>query len=265
MCSSGTTALYALVSLHTHLYNISEWLISSFGFPCSHQNILANAIVVDCDKNGFLEPTDRPAIATNVFGGRQTMDARIVDSAMAFDSAKHGANEIISFHHTKPWGFGEGGCAIIRKDHEKIIRSIINFGLIDNTPIDNKLVTNAKMSDIAAAFILDRLDTFNTNIYREQFTRIVKLAAEYGIECLNNSAGTPCNVPLMFPRTISKIKNQHIVLHKYYKPLQETPNAADIYRRIVNFPCHTGIAQISDKTIKGCLEQIIKQNYSFII
>ena len=38
-------------------------------------------------------------------------------------------SEILSFHHTKPWGFGEGGAVICETFDEKIVRQLINFGV----------------------------------------------------------------------------------------------------------------------------------------
>ena len=36
--------------------------------------------------------------------------------------------EVISFHHTKPWGFGEGGIIVCNTKHENKIKELINFG-----------------------------------------------------------------------------------------------------------------------------------------
>jgi dTDP-4-amino-4,6-dideoxygalactose transaminase len=41
----------------------------------------------------------------------------------------YGNGCIISFHHTKPFGFGEGGAIIVDKKYEHSIKCLNNFGI----------------------------------------------------------------------------------------------------------------------------------------
>ena len=45
------------------------------------------------------------------------------------NSCNYGNGSIISFHHTKPFGFGEGGAIIIDSKYEEGARRLINFGI----------------------------------------------------------------------------------------------------------------------------------------
>ena len=64
----------------------------------------------------------------------------------------------ISFHHTKPFGFGEGGAIIVDKKYEKNIRCLNNFGigLTDNYYV--KEGNNNKMSEVSAVYIIQYLE-----------------------------------------------------------------------------------------------------------
>jgi dTDP-4-amino-4,6-dideoxygalactose transaminase len=270
MCASGTIALHALVNMHNYIQNKElRWKVSSFGFATTIEGPLSNATVVDCDSDGFLKSGNSSAtVATNVFGLRKQMNythgLTLIDSAAAFDSV-HQENEIISFHHTKPWGFGEGGCAIIENKHEELFRRIINFGLMADG--STKYATNGKISDIACAFILQHLAKVDTLrvIYNEQYSRIVEIASKYGFVPLAgvlNYKGLAPNVPLLAKFPIQNINNNLITIQKYYRPLAELPVAQDLFSRIINVPCHTALTKCNDTLINTFFKEIVKNNYN---
>lgn len=275
-CSSATCALHALAALHQTLSGHSmRWATSSFGFYSSADGPLNEANIVDCDKRGMLDlslinPVDIDGlIVTNVFGqehslekyrdfARQHNKALILDSAMAFQPGGHIANECISLHHTKPWGFGEGGCAIVHKDHETLFRDLISFGhSAPGLPI-NRLAINGKISDVACAFVLMRLNQMEclSPQYRQQYLRIGKIALDCEMNLLAdaiNHPGTPANVPILLPRALDDIEVGNFPLRRYYHPLANTPNATDIYKRIINIPCHPDMSVFSDDDIRKIL------------
>lgn len=275
-CASGSLALHCLVNLCVYIENKPiKWAVSSFGFPCSIQGPLNNAIVADCDDSGMLdldclnEKDYDGIVVTNVFGLHSVDRYRqfcydnnklfICDAATAYDTVSHGENEIISFHHTKPWGMGEGGCIIVAKDHVHILLSIVNFGIVDNEPV-GRLGCNGKVSDFASAFIVQRLRQMTklTPLYREQYLRIVALGNAVGFATMKLlKEGTPCHVPLLANKPIENISNKHVVLRKYYKPLENTPVAKSLYDRIVNVPCHPGMEELSDAAIVEVLEGLL--------
>jgi dTDP-4-amino-4,6-dideoxygalactose transaminase len=291
-CASGTAALHALVHLYEHRAGRPlRWVVSAFTFHAQRQGPLAAASVLDCDPQGYLDLADLeslPAdsydgiVVTNLFGtafgveGYESLAARnakvlLFDSATCVGSRRdgkpfgsHGAGEIYSFHHTKPCGFGEGGCAIVPAELEDAFRSLINFGLykgIDTGPHS----FNGKMSDVAAAFIIDRLRHCEAIqvTQQHQFERIAAIASRMGLNVLVDSAATgglPNLVPILFPRAIAvdRLSGQPMVLHKYYRPLVSRRRADDLYARVVCLPCHGGMAEVADETIAATLTALAR-------
>lgn len=262
MCCSGTGALFSLVNLHNYLQNSQlTWVVSSFSFYCCKQGPLQEAIVVDCREDGLLDLDQLPnqfdgIIVTNLFGLENDLEEYrdfcklndkilIIDSAASFHN-KHQANEIISFHQTKPWGFGEGGCATIDAKYKKELQSIINFGSETDTPT-GRWSGNYKLSDPASAFIWDRLDQYDPDLYNTQRRRVEAVAEEIGLKVWK---GSNCgHVPILYPVPVLKSS----ITQKYYRPLAPTSRATDLYRRMINFPCHPGLAEKSDDWINQAL------------
>jgi dTDP-4-amino-4,6-dideoxygalactose transaminase len=189
----------------------------------------------------------------------------VVDAATSFPTrptSGRKVSEIISFHHTKPWGFGEGGCAIVDRDHADVVRSFINYGKGIDAGFA-KFATNGKMSDVAAVVILDRLSRMPgwSRAYHQQRDRMFELAAKAGIDSLGKPAREVISphVPLLAPRWIAadRMPKARFTIEKYYPPLSAScPVAADIYSRIVNVPCHPMMADVSDSEILGFLHEL---------
>ena len=194
--SNGTTALHALIAG----INVSEgrelaYCTQSFTFPSSVQGPLINSKIIDIYENGGLDLFQLPKtndydgiIVTNVHGNVTDIDKYlyfceenkkilIFDNAATgytyyggINSCNYGTASIISFHHTKPFGFGEGGVIVVNREYEKSIRKVLNFG-IDNTVGETALYhpfgSNYRMCDINAAFILSYLkDNFEKIVER---------------------------------------------------------------------------------------------------
>ena len=98
--------------------------------------------IVDIDEGGGLDLSKVPAdsdgiIVTNIFGNVVDIDKYVEwaeknkkflvfdNAATAYtfykgkNSCNYGSGSILSFHHTKPFGFGEGGCIVIDKKYEQ--------------------------------------------------------------------------------------------------------------------------------------------------
>ena len=157
------------------------WAVSAFGFYSTTIGPLAGRVrVVDCDETGMIDisalsalPTESwdGLLVTDLFGGRPDFSQfsklcaaagkpMIIDAAVSFPAHRSPplrASEIVSFHHTKPWGFGEGGCAIVDAAQAEKVRAFLNFG-VGAQPSMANFAGNGKMSDIAAALILQRLE-----------------------------------------------------------------------------------------------------------
>ncbi len=279
--SSATSALFALVGAHAmdagrHL----TWAVSAYGFFSTAIGPLADHVcVVDCDDTGMIDikalaalPADSwdGLIVTDLFGAQPDFSALsamcaaagkpvIIDSAVSFPARRSQAvraSEIVSFHHTKPWGFGEGGCAIVDAALAEKLRSFENFGVGAPSSFAG-FAGNGKMSDVAAALIVQRLEDMPrwADGYRRQRARITDLALSEDLSVLVRPAAevvTP-HVPVLARRAVALADVSHapVAVAKYYRPLsQGCPVAADLYARIVNVPCHPGMARIDDAVLR---------------
>lgn len=286
-CASGTVALHALVHLHEHRAGRPlRWVVSAYTFHAQRQGPLAAARVLDCDAQGFLDLEALAAlpaesydgiVVTHLFGTAaraeryEELAARagkvlLFDSATCFGAAHRGsplgargAGELFSFHHTKPCGFGEGGCAVVPAELADTFRSLINFGLYKGIDTGARS-SNGKMSDVAAAFILDRLSRREAirAAHLEQFRRLACIARALGLALLvdGGSAGSfPSLVPILFPRPVGleRLSGGPVMLHKYYRPVASRPRADALYARIVCFPCHGGVAQVPDDELRAVM------------
>jgi dTDP-4-amino-4,6-dideoxygalactose transaminase len=291
-CANGTVALYGLVQLYEHLAGRPlRWVVSAFTFAAQLQGPLAAARVLDCDAQGFLDPAGLAAlpaesydgiVVTNLFGTAlhveryEELAARagkilLFDSATCFGSAYNGkpfgglgAGELFSFHHTKPCGFGEGGCVVVPAELADTFRSLINFGLYKGIDTGARS-SNGKMSDVAAAFILDRLHRREEirAAHLAQFRRLAGIARDLGLALLvddEQEGAFPNLVPILFPRPVepARLSGGPLVLHKYYRPVVSRPRADTLYAHIVCFPCHGDVAQIPDGELRAALVALIE-------
>lgn len=290
-CASGTVALHGLVQLYEHLAQRAlRWVVSAFTFYAQRQGPLAAARVLDCNRDGFLDPGALAALSpdsydgivvTNLFGTARNIEryeeiaaqagkVLLFDSATCFAAANAGrpfgslgAGELFSFHHTKPCGFGEGGCAVVPAELEDTFRSLINFGLykgIDTGPRS----TNGKMSDVAAAFILDRLSRIQSihAAHVRQFRRTSEIARAVGLGILvdgGTEGAFPNLAPVLFPHPVGRdqLSGGPVVVHKYYKPIASRPQADSLYDHLVCFPCHPGVAELSDDDLGAALAALM--------
>ena len=267
--SNGTVALWAAVAaIELCERKALQFCTQSFTFPASAQGYLDNVIIIDNDEGGGidLEKVDISGcdgiIVTNVFGN-------VVDIAkyekwcathgkfLIFDNAatsytfyggknscNYGHASTISFHHTKPIGFGEGGAIIIDSKYERCLRNAINFGIDNTSPTAkwHRRGGNYKMSDVQAAYILQYLDRFDELISKAEFLYLyfidkikgckqIRLFPNYSdkppfLSCL--SILTPNSM-----RIIDSLLKRNIYCRKYYNPLEDTVNARHMYNNIV--------------------------------
>ena len=296
VCSSGTAALNALAGLHaTKAGRPLRWAVSGFSFFTSFIGPFAGSLVVDCDEQGMFDLealADHPThsydgiCVTNLFGlhpdlrryedfCRERHKILIVDNAQGFflvdRSRPDGPDEMISFHHTKPWGFGEGGCVIVSKQDEAIVRSLINFGTA--LPASAAPVAfNGKMSDVAAAYILDRLEHISNWLpkYKAQRRRITEMVhARKNLALLSpNPSRYPGtgNIPVLAARPfrIDQLESDFFVMRKYYPPPRQPGLviARSLFARIVNIPCHLQMAGVLSEALNQALDRLSGAHWS---
>jgi dTDP-4-amino-4,6-dideoxygalactose transaminase len=290
-CSSGTAALNALAGVHAmKLGRPIRWAVCAFGFFSTVIGPFANARVIDCDDQCMLDldalaktPSDQydGVCFTNSFGRRRDVTPYInfcreqnkpliVDNALGlfgFDrSSDDTPDEIISLHHTKPWGFGEGGCIIVAKEDEALARSLINFG-VGNEKRAAPYANNGKLSDVAAAYIIDRIEQAPAwspanDRQRQRIDSLIKQAA-LPLTPLTPTAPPGSAQAIYFadhPVPLDSLANPHLVLHKYYRPPYEPwpPRATERYAHILNIPCHANLADVPEEAIVQVLEGIAR-------
>ena len=279
----------------THALSIFEnknlnWATQSFTFPPSNQGTLKESIIFDIDLGGGLNLDEITSdinglIVTNIFGNIVDID-KYVDYSnknnkyLIFDNAathytfyqgknclNYGNGCIISFHHTKPFGFGEGGAIIVDSKFEIHIRKLINFGInLYKTEYYSQEANNCKMSDISAVYIIQYLeDHFGIikNKHQELFNYLENKLKENNLNIQlypsfhdKNKNCVSCFC-LLFENYETSIKIEKILLEnyifcrKYYHPLKETKNTVYIYNKILCLPCNI------DMNIKD-IDNIIK-------
>ena len=267
--SNGTVALWAAVAA-IELYNNKDlqFYTQAFTFPASAQGYLDNVIIIDIDNDGGMDLNQIDCskcdgiIVTNIFGNvvdiskyekwsKENNKYLIFDNAATSNtfykgknSCNYGTAATLSFHHTKPIGFGEGGCIIIDKQYEKTLRNIINFGIDNTSPLGkwHRKGGNYKMSDIQAAYILQYLDRFDAIVQKtselyEYFLDLIKLLPSINL-FPNFSDGSPfVSCISIFSENsndiIERLLKHNIYCRKYYNPLIASSVATKFYDNIV--------------------------------
>jgi dTDP-4-amino-4,6-dideoxygalactose transaminase len=289
MCSSGTTALFALAGTHALKQGRPLRIVgSAYGFFSSNIGPLASTVtLIDCDERGLLDidllsrislDSYDAVMVTNVFGMSSELHAHrnfcrannkvlLVDNATApiayernYDEAP---DEIVSFHHTKPWGMGEGGCAVVAREDANMIRGFLNFGVGLPSSVA-AYATNGKISDFSSALILDRLERYKvwTGYYRAQYARISSIAKGVGLRELRpiNGEQVYAHLPLLapMPRRVEDLRDGPFPVRKYYRPLADhgVPVASSLYEHMVNIPTHSGMAAVPGNVIEEVLRRI---------
>ncbi|TFF23303.1 DegT/DnrJ/EryC1/StrS aminotransferase family protein [Jiella endophytica] len=270
--SSGTAGLHLSCGWHRVTSGATRWVTSAFNFFSAGIGPLAETLVLDCDADGRFDldalkalPRDSydGVVYTNVFAQQANWDrvakfcrragkALVVDNATGLLDRPKSALldkaplEVVSAHHTKPWGVGEGGFVVCDEDQAETIRNLANFSArLD--PSTAASAQNAKLSDLAAAAILDRLERMADwgRLYALQERRMKSLMidADLGIEPfggLSRVRSPRAHTAFLAPWPVDiHAAAGPVTLRKYYRPLRTaathplpTPVADDLYARI---------------------------------
>lgn len=277
--NNGSVAIQALAEGISYFHKKTskiKWATQSFTFPPSAQQNLQNIKIIDIDEDGGLDLKKVPEnvnglIITNIFGN-------IVDISkyekwasekkhrfLIFDNAatcytfykgknclNYGDGCSISFHHTKPFGFGEGGAIIVSKKYNETIRNLLNFGigLTDSYYVKEGL--NGKMSDISAVYIIQyltdnfkKINNHHSKLYayfkKEMKTHKIKHFKLYPSFHDNDHITAAC-LCLIFKKydvnIMKKLQDKNITCRKYYHPLKNTKTTKKIYDNILCIPCN---------------------------
>jgi len=277
--TNGSVALHSLSTSIEYFHKQKiKWATQSFTFPPSAQGTLSNAKIIDIDKDGGLnldelDETINGIIVTNIFGNVVDIKkyenwANENNKFLIFDNAatpftfyggksccNYGDGCTISFHHTKPLGFGEGGAIIVDNKYEKYIRCLNNFGFYLEKNLWVREGNNYKMSDISAVYIIQYLDNFDNIVkkHKELYSYFKTQLIQHNIPIKlfpsfhDEDKIMPSCFCLLFDNYDDNIRlkllENNIFCRKYYHPLKNTQNAVDIYQKILCLPCNVDIAK----------------------
>lgn len=266
---------------------VQRYATQAFTFPCSAQmEFDGRTTIVDVTPAGDLDLDAVPSecdglVVTNVFGtaGRvsryvewQQVDPSsrvlIFDNAAApFTFTADGTNlcalgtaSMVSLHHTKPIGFGEGGLVVVSNRVAPILRRVINFGYDPKIPKPwLPCAGNGKMSDVAAAFIIDGLEQRGhavENDHRATLDRMRDFAKRTAHPrrwrllldddaCAEGLSVSPSALCIVFDTVELRKQFQSsfpdVEIRQYYRPIDSLPNAMAIYDSIACVPCHIDV------------------------
>jgi len=288
---NGAMGLNALIGgMNIHYNKKLKWVVQAFTFPCSCQCILMDSIILDIDDNmgpdinklNEIKDDYDGVIITNCFGCstniklyedfcKNNNKILLFDNAAAsftiYNNKNHlnfGNGTMVSLHHTKPIGFGEGGFIVFDNQYLESMEKTICFGFTANNKLlFDKNASNYKMSEINAIYIENFLINNFDNIY-EHHTNLIKYFIlkikdnlENKIKLFKsysdyNESLLGC-IPVLFNNKIEIdiFINNNIEAKKYYYPLDKNcKNSVDLFDRIVCLPLNTDINEdIIDKYI----------------
>ena len=252
-----------------------RWVGSAFSFKNLGRGYFADMQLLDCDKQGLLNlmalqalPQDSydGIVVTNPFGlctnfaayirfAQQSGKKLLIDNAAGVGpQIPDWPWQVFSLHHTKPYGMGEGGLVLSPVEATNFLRLLINYDRVPQKP--GYWLNNGKISDISCAFLLDRLHRVDdwANAYLEQRERVVALFAGFGLKpLLPITQAPPTNsLPVLMGGPLDPVEvlnTPKIDITRQYQPLAPFPNVQAIYRQIINFPTHLGLAGVCDTVI----------------
>ena len=283
--ANGGMALEALAALQScRAGRPLKWVASAYTFQNLGRGRFNDVIFLDCDDRGLLDLDALEAldpvcydgiIITNPFGlysdfSKYTAFAHRAGKRLLLDNASGFHTRLpdvpwqaISLHHTKPYGLGEGGLAILPKSQTSRLVDLISYGL--DFADSAYWVGNCKISDVACAFLIDRIESVETwgPPSLQQRDRVVKLASALGLRPLHVPAqnipmtSIPFLVPHELPYT-QLARTRHMTFEKYYVPASPKPNVTHLYDRIVNIPCHKDVAMLEDDAICSDIRSVLR-------
>jgi len=270
LTSQHTMAIQAIVGMLSRKYGRKLKVVTqSFTFPSSALLYCSDATIVDIDEEGGPNLEEVPLdtdvlIVTNVFGHFVDLEkyekfCKDNNIFLLFDNAasaltyenninicNRGDACIVSLHHTKPLGFGEGGFIVISKKFLDEINDIIGFGLGPERLTWSKFAMNARMSDVSAAYILQYIIKNADSLKKLSLiqTKFCEEIVESGVSLYPTKNSTFCVrscLPILTNVDIKSFIVSGIEAKKYYKPLTSSKVANSLYNKIICLPFHIDI------------------------
>lgn len=287
--ANGGVALEAMARLHAKRFGRPlRWVGSAYSFQNLGRGYFSDIHFCDCDDRGLLDlaavksldpSTYDGIIVTNPFGlygelggftdfAKKTGKIVLADNAAGFFSQIPDLQwQAFSLHHTKPYGMGEGGLALVPAEDVEELYKLVSYGPTISEQDRPFWFQNGKLSDISCAILIDRLDNAPEWVPRNvaQRDRLIGLATRTGLVPLcAPTTGVPLtSMPFLsdVPIEMSRIdETVYVTCSKYYRPLSNLPRAKDIYARLVNIPCHADMIELSDDQIEEDIRRLLAPN-----
>lgn len=272
--ANGTVAIQAIIGqISSKLGRRIKVTTQSFTFPSSAMMYSYDAHVIDVNDSGgpdiLTVPDDTDVlVVTNVFG--RCVDLKqyenfckerniflLLDNAATALTYVEGRNicefgdaSIVSLHHTKPLGFGEGGAIICHKDMKNDIENSISFGMLHDRSKFCRYAMNARMSDVSAACISQYLqNNFSKiinlhNIQKETITKIEELGFRIYPSIETTTQIHSCIPVLAGNEFLNRFLSLNVEAKKYYNPISNlTPKASSFFEEIVCLPTHVDMKE----------------------
>lgn len=283
-CANGGLALMALAALHaSKAQRRLRWVVSAFGFYNTTRGPFFDAQIVDCDDEGLLriqalqdlDPNSYDGIiVTNVFGlardftqyaehARRHRKILMLDNAAGIGPFLPAIPyQALSLHHTKPYGFGEGGLAVVPAEEADKLLALMEYSPVEAEDLPY-WVGNGKLSELSCAVLLQRLESSPewAPFYFMQSRRIQAIAHRAGLKPLMPIPGQTAatSLPFLLPRPVptTALENDFFTIGKYYKPLAPLPTATDVYQRIVNIPSHPDMKCVETNVLLTTLGALV--------
>lgn len=285
--NNGTAALQALYFFLKQKNKDLKIVTPAFTFPSAVVGV-DNVDILDIDHETYTIPFNIETInkydvfvITNLFGTypsnilqwvewcKKLNKTLIFDNASSPLSAVNGVNicnlgdfSFGSLHHTKSIGFGEGGFIVLPKKLYNQFEQILCFGFRQRSlkRMFQKNSSNLKMSDVAAASILQNIERYDINKHIEnQALLINELENISGLEVFNYSDGVVYgNMPIVYEKAmdIGIFRANNIEVQKYYYPLEPYENSLSLFDRMINIPLY---ADMNQQDIQRIIE-VVKES-----
>lgn len=282
---------------------VRRYATQAWTFPASVQGTFAERTsIVDVTKDGELDLKQAESldcdglVVTNIFGAAGNIGQYCMwlhadpNRVLIFDNAaaplttdSQGRNlcslataSVVSFHHTKLIGFGEGGVVIIEKEYEWVLRRAINFGFDTELAMPwNPMATNGKMSDVSAAFLLMRLKQIEDeniiahvcdlhHIFKDGLRGSKRFSLLLGEQADKHQITVVPTALCVIAETVNLALQARTALkdsgctcvRQYYRPLDDLANTNYFFARILCIPCHEEVSSEQALKVVGVLNNI---------
>ncbi len=283
-CANAGIALEAMARLLALRQGRNlKWVGSAFSFQNLGRGYFADMTLLDCTEQGLLDLDAVRALPKSSFDGiivvnpfglfqnfaeyiafaRETGKFLLIDNAAGIcRTMPDWPWQALSLHHTKPYGMGEGGLALTPTDAAEELYGLLNYGPVPHDAAS--WLNNGKLSDIACAFLIDRLEKAPDwePLYLEQSARVHSIASGLGFSPIRPFGLTapamswgyiaPNEIPLE-----RVMETRRLTFAKYYKPLANLPQTMALYSHLVNIPTHPDVAQLTDSELEDEIAQFL--------